>query len=363
MADMHNYSAPKPFLSIGDWFEAKEATQVTIILPDLAAEIAAALAPDFSKDGSKGLALVRSVGITLKGGDRLEHIEGGHDIWTDLTALPDGTSIHFFRPRKESRLVFWCPLIYDLQYQPEPTLNPTNLVHDILHTLDGGVAQYAGGAIFRFLIQHARIAFGVCARTKEAREKRAMKQINSEYNTFSVTPLSKELEMMPDLVLSNLVGTSGRCISAKAMQSRMLFRFAEWLIRRRQHRFIGELPCATANGLIRSAEFLTEIYTIMAAHGYSIPADSCRRATVCAKNHVVLWSLHGGDVPKPKHHALVDMCRAMGHQGNPKCHTTYVDESLNATISKLAKTVHPNHFAERVLAKYILSRVVDGKPF
>jgi len=143
----------------------------------------------------------------------------------------------------------------------------------------------------------------------------------------------------------------------------MLFRFAEWLIRRRQHRFIGELPCATANGLIRSAEFLTEIYTIMAAHGYSIPADSCRRATVCAKNHVVLWSLHGGDVPKPKHHALVDMCRAMGHQGNPKCHSTYVDESLNATISKLAKTVHPNHFAERVLAKYILSRVVDGKPF
>jgi len=45
--------------------------------------------------------------------------------------------------------------------------------------------------------------------------------------------------------------------------------------------------------------------------------------------------------------------------GNPKCHSTYVDQSFNATISKLAKTMHPNHFAERVLAKYILSREIS----
>lgn len=152
LAHMHDYSCNKPFLDCAAWTQAKVDTQITVVSPTLVAEISAALAPDFSKNGSNGLALKHAVGPTLRAGDRLDEIDGGRDIYSDLTALPHGTGMHFFRPRKENRLMFWCPLLYDKQFQPEPVLTPTNLVHDTLHTLDGGVAQYAGGSIFRFFL-------------------------------------------------------------------------------------------------------------------------------------------------------------------------------------------------------------------
>ena len=78
------------------------------------------------------------------------------------------------------------------------------------------------------------------------------------------------------------------------------------------------------------------------------------------QNHVTLWRAHTGYHPKPKHHALVDLSRLMSRFGNPSLWSTYSDETLNSTISRLSHTVHPAHFALAILKKYYVQRTLKG---
>ena len=98
-------------------------------------------------------------------------------------------------------------------------------------------------------------------------------------------------------------------------------------------------------------------------HGTQVPIDKCNHAVSIAKKHIVLWVAHTGSNPKPKHHAFVEISRSMRWAGNPKDWTTYSDETLNATVARLSRTVHPAHFALSILKKYYLKRSLEDLPF
>ena len=106
--------------------------------------------------------LKRLRGDVLKAGDRIEEIPGVHDaVACDVRTLPVDTEVHFFRPSPLNRLNHWCPLLYDLNYGVEYTLDGSCLIGDILHSVDGGVAQYAGGITFQLLLDNATAAFRI----------------------------------------------------------------------------------------------------------------------------------------------------------------------------------------------------------
>ena len=94
-----------------------------------------------------------------------------------------------------------------------------------------------------------------------------------------------------------------------------------------------------------------------------MPVRECKRALVAVKKHAVLWSEHSGMTAKPKHHGLFELAHGMERAGNPNTYSAYMDESLNATIARLARTAHPRHFAMAVLVKYYLNRALRGLPF
>ena len=90
----------------------------------------------------------------LKKHDRLDEIENHIDTCSDLSTLPEGTLLRFYRPHPEHRLTFFCPLFYDLSYG-ERAVDPEDMVGDVLHTGDMGCAAVAGGSIFQLLIDEA----------------------------------------------------------------------------------------------------------------------------------------------------------------------------------------------------------------
>ena len=66
LAHMHDHATESPMLTQNDWENSKRQSRVTVSLtPVLASSIHATLAPDFRKDGSKGMALKRDIGARL----------------------------------------------------------------------------------------------------------------------------------------------------------------------------------------------------------------------------------------------------------------------------------------------------------
>ena len=167
--------------------------------------------------------------------------------------------------------------------------------------------------------------------------------------------------------LRNLVGGNPDhpAIDAKGMQSRMLCMFARWLLHTHVRRFkqVSEEMFAKATGLLKSADCLRAWYEIVHSHGPQVPEEACALAVSLAKKHITLWAAHSGSSPKPKHHGLYELSRSMRRAGNPKDWTCHSDETLNSTVAKLTKTVHPRLFAISLLKKYFLRRTLDGAPF
>ena len=91
-----------------------------------------------------------------------------------------------------------------------------------------------------------------------------------------------------------------------------------------------------------------------------VPESECARAVAAVANHNAMYQQAGG-VLAPKHHLLWECAAGMHRNGNPRFYSTYADESFNGVIKRVAQTVHPRYFSERVLCKQRVLRICDGK--
>ncbi len=252
-------------------------------------------------------------------------------------------------------------------------MEPDRILGDLLHTVDGGVCQYAAAQIFTLFIKHATAALGAAPhRLKSMMEQRALARLRGMLHLFYISPDGGRVEQMPHVTLRTFVGTDQRhpVCDAKAKQSRGLFYFAHWLLQRNVERFKsiaaggqGRHPYERAKGLLRSANCLKDWLELVLAAGAVLPPDECAKGQVLAVKHVVLWKAFAEDTLKPKHHAFVELARRLHRAGNPAHYSTYMDESVNALIARLARSVHPANFAVEVLKKYALHRMLHGAPF
>ena len=367
LQDMHDLTKQHGPLSREIMDAEKEATCVTVQLTrDLAQGLQTQLEYDTRKDGSKGRALLTTVGPTLRTGDRLEWIQGCQDLRIDITALPENITVKFFRPAPTSRLTSWCALYFCDDYGGGPLVEPGQLVGDILHTVDGGCAQYCGGAIFNLTIEHAECVLGAKASTnKVVRRLRALGQIRLQMRLWALSADSKGYTVMSYITIRNLIGADKACIDAKAIESRGLFVFVVWLLAKTVHKF-RRLPgdvSNTAMGLLKSGQCLRQWYAHVYAHGPVIPGHICKDALAATKKHVSLFRMHSGQALKPKHHAFIDMTRAMPVTGNPTYLATFVDETVNVIIGRLTRSVHPATFPVQLLKKDLLGRMIFNRPF
>ena len=77
-------------------------------------------------------------------------------------------------------------MIYDETYG-EPVLELECIVGDILHTGDGGVAQYSAGSHFRIVLDNAVQVLNARGGTKVTREKLATWKINDFVQRWYLT--------------------------------------------------------------------------------------------------------------------------------------------------------------------------------
>ena len=112
-------------------------------------------------------------------GDRLTPNASVLDTGANIKRVPLGSVLDFYRPKASNRLTFWCPLIFCTDFSSEPVLNPEHLVGDVLHTTDGGVSQYIGGAIFGVTIKHSEHVLGVKGNTAKVRHKAAAHRLRA----------------------------------------------------------------------------------------------------------------------------------------------------------------------------------------
>ena len=366
LAAIHNYAAPGEPLRRQDWDEAKAQSQITVVLDQaLAEQLQEHLAYSTHPNGPRGRALKANVGV-LRARDRLEQVPG-HDIAVDLSTLPEGTAVHFFRPDPAGRLTHWFPLFFNTDYDDQPILEPERIVGDMLHTVDGRVCQYAGGAIFALLVEHAVPALGVPRhRSRLVLEQRAIVVLRRKLREFYQSD-GRNLEQMSHITLRNLVGAdmTNPVIDAKAMQSRMLFYFAHWLLHGTQDTIGQHAPALVerAGGLLRSADHLKAWLVAVLSHGPVMPGNVAVSCLTLAIKHVVAWRKYAGAQLKPKHHAFVELSRALPRMGNPTHFSTYLDESINSMVCRLARSVHPANFALEVMVKYALGRSLSLDPF
>jgi hypothetical protein len=266
-----------------------------------AVRLQAALAPNFEK---RGRASSRTVDGALHAGDRL--VSGGciRDAYADVSALQYPAQLVFFRQATPATFLHsWSPLL------ASGLLRFDGLLGDMMHTVDGGVAQYVSGEIFKAVLTRATTLLGDAPGGKmQERLDRAACCLEADYDTWRK--------------------------GAGAPQLKGLNR----------HMFVGT-----------AADCLYEWYNIVLSNGEVIPTAQCRRALNLVLNHNACMKALGpppNGKLAPKHHWWFHLTRAMPHSGNPRFHSCYADESMNAIIAGTARSVHRGTLAVSLFKKY-----------
>lgn len=240
-------------------------------------------------------------------------------------------------------------------------LHGDGVVHDLMHCVDLGCAAYTAGEIFSLIIKADLLELNV--RNLKVRTLEAARELANRHSQWCRN--TGETEGLGDLTPGMLLGSRGHLrpkLSTKAMESRVLFRYALFELerlapptRRAKHRrkLAYLLPAARAlDGWYRVILDSPRLVSGPVARGLlHLAKNFCaklKRAKVCMF---------------PKAHALLDMTRKIRSLGNPRYHSVYPDETFNAVCAAIARKVHPRTFAVSLFRRLRLLKWIDGLPF
>lgn len=277
---------------------------------------------------------------------------GGYDTHMDLTQLPAGTVLRFWRP-SASFLKFRSPL-WDV-------LPPQNLLVDLLHTVDLGVCQYVGGHIMAFILREDLLQSG--ARSMKVRQSLQLPMLNARYSQWFRSPGwgRDESSRITELGWSNLLGTGGLkrpSLGAKGAESRALFLFlADLLQEVHVHATPSKLP--TGKTLLGAAKCLALWLQIVVCTGGRMPAELLDQAAAQQRNCCTLFRSGGGAL-RPKFHQWRHLTLQQYKSGNCRMTSTYTDETFNQLVVRFATRAKPARFAISVLEHYFLLQLARG---
>ena len=261
----------------------------------------------------KGRVLTVSV-CDLAAGSRLECGGRLRDVHQDLNTLEV-----FPAP-----LVLWRRMPGGCVNYPSPLLegelDVEDLVTDLLHTVDGGVAQYCGGAIFGSLIESRTTGARQFA-DMESYQKSVARWAEPRLQSWYMLPEQSRATVLTTLTCGIMLGPGGMtrpCLKAKAMENRWLFRYAKHELE--QHAEVLEAAGGSialrARRLAAAAARLEDFYTSLYSHGLRVPEQECQRLLSVVTGHIALMRGAGTDLA-PKHHNWYEMVLGMPRNGNP----------------------------------------------
>ena len=102
------------------------------------------------------------------------------------------------------------------------------------------------------------------------------------------------------------------------------------------------LACSLDPALIRKdAEppDLLEFNAILDNTAQVFTVDENQRLFDAYLKHATLFARGGGRL-RPKHHVMFHLAWQVKEKGNPRLFSTYLDESLNGVIAKIARSAH-----------------------
>ena len=68
--------------------------------------------------------------------------------------------------------------------------------------------------------------------------------------------------------------------------------------------------------------------------------------------HFCSMYMRAGGTARPKFHLMIHLIQRIGRLGNPKYYVTYMDESWNGVLAKIAATCHRSTFQYTVHSKF-----------
>ena len=163
--------------------------KVTIDSADMGQQIQAKLVRKHPSKGRAMSAVVPAAPL-LHVGDRLERSVAVHNPGSaDISQLPIGSQLIFYRPNGQNRLRGFCPIFfwnifYGTHFARSSILGPQQVVGDVLHTWDEGVAARCGGAIWAMFFKNPAIVNVPDTMLADARTKAVLDKIDALLDNF-----------------------------------------------------------------------------------------------------------------------------------------------------------------------------------
>ena len=287
--------------------------------------------------------------LTLRAGDRLEPTPELVDVgefetkpvpyrakfWRRRLA-PDGACMDAVNHRN--------PLFSEeLGTSPERTL-----AIDTLHTLYSGVImRFNATAIWAVIESNP----WQCQGTEEVQHDRTLGLIRAHQENWY-----KRNDVPPDMRLGCLTmamigDKEAPELKTKAAETGILLGWAIALL--------GEHERAVHMGteLLASGNALASYMELLDASPRVVDFATCTKLLDYCLRHLILFGAAGG-VYTPKHHLFVHMTLKIEVHGNPKHHSTFVDETLNGAVALVAGKAHRANWESRIFERVALHGLV-----
>ena len=352
--DVSPVSSPYREKTAADYEEACSACEILVEVANVRvqAELAGLLFYDKrQKGGYHGRALRGAYpALGLRMGDRLEPNPMLPDIANFEAQSPPFTAM-FWRHTNDTLAKHRCLLF------STPGVSIRSLSIDALHTLHLGVwKNFCCSAMWQCIEADA---WNVGSNHADVRESLSVQRLRSDlfawYAAQKERRPGKELYELGDLTLKMLGSRTHHALATKAAETGTLLEFCTSLV----HKHVERLGAA-GPALVRVGDALVRMKKIMRSSGVRMAPDHCQELIDCAKRALALRE--AARIPlKPKWHLMLHLLGQAFRKGNPKSYSTFVDESLNGVLAKLAAGCHSLTWHRSVLAHFWVQKMTGAR--
>eukprot|EP00969_Alexandrium_andersonii_P153631 6793549-Alexandrium_andersonii.AAC.1 len=323
-----------------DFADAATRAEIRITLTAaLQEEIRKKLRWDRRKNGAQGRALCAAIPAAgLLAGDRLEQTAGVLEDVGEFERLTPPVEVVFWRRSRATVCTHRCPL-----WDPELGLGPSALAVDLLHSFHlGPVHNWAKHAIWELL------SAGVwdLAEHPSAEERflASLDHLRAELFAFYRSSDGESCTRVGKLTAKMLGSRDAPELKTKAMETLGLAMFLVHCLRRYKARLgsAGPVMLEAGEALLRLRELLSNAPAVVSDVHVQGWLDVYKRYLRLAQRL---------GIGVPKSHIMIHCQQRARRLGNPTLYSTFLDESLNATLKRTLRLCHQCRFEPLALFK------------
>jgi hypothetical protein len=231
-----------------------------------------------------------------------------------------------------------------------------HLCIDLLHTVHLGVyATFLKAVCWSAIEADAFQIGGAQSEVLEMSVRRLLADMQGYYKAHSI-PANQQIRKLT----SNMLGSFTRPdFKAKASESGTLIGWAADFADRVKHRLCN------GHALSEAGKILVQWKEVQTNAGPTLSAEELRNAVQLAVRHCVIMQ-HIGQGLLPKHHLWIHLNHHSKINGACRGHSTFLDESLNSTLSACCQSAHKSTWEQSVFERIRLQplcRTKGGKLF